>query len=108
MLAGGEGVRLRPRTRRLYGEDRPKQHAALVGSRSLLRRTLERAGMIAPRARIVVVTVRSHIRYTAEEFAGSRPPRVLVQPDNGGTAAGVLFPAHWICWRDPEATVGRS
>ena len=35
VLAGGEGVRLRSLTRRLYGDDRPKQYAALVGARSL-------------------------------------------------------------------------
>jgi hypothetical protein len=28
VLAGGEGVRLRALTRRLYGDDRPKQYAA--------------------------------------------------------------------------------
>lgn len=47
VLAGGEGVRLRPLTRRLYAEERPKQYAILTGSRSLLRQTL-RVGMSPP------------------------------------------------------------
>jgi hypothetical protein len=42
VLAGGEGMRLRALTRRLYGDDRPKQYAALVGAGSLLRQTLDR------------------------------------------------------------------
>jgi mannose-1-phosphate guanylyltransferase len=56
--------------------------------------------------RTVVVTVRPHTGYIGEEFAGSSPPPyVLVQPDDRGTAAGILYAAHWIAWRDPEATV---
>lgn len=105
VLAGGEGVRLRALTRRLYGEDRPKQYAALFGSRSLLRQTLDRVALAIPPERTVVATLRSHARYITAEFAGSLSPRVLVQPEDRGTAAGVLFPAHWIQWRDPEATV---
>ncbi len=45
VLAGGEGLRLRPLTRQLYGEERPKQYAALLGSRSLLRQTLDRVAL---------------------------------------------------------------
>ncbi|MBI1893764.1 MAG: hypothetical protein HYS14_06600, partial [Candidatus Rokubacteria bacterium] len=60
VLAGGEGVRLRPLTRRVYGEERPKQYAALIGSRSLLRQTLDRLAGVIPLERTVVVTLRSH------------------------------------------------
>ncbi len=28
-----------------------------------------------------------------------------MQPHDRGTAAGVLFPVHWISWRDPDAVV---
>lgn len=105
VLAGGEGVRLRPLMRRLYGEERPKQYAALVDSRSLLRHTLERVALrISPR-RTVVVTHQRHNRYMAAELAGLPLTRVLAQPEDRGTAAGVLFPAHWIARQDPEATV---
>ena len=37
VLAGGEGLRLRGLTRWLYGQERPKQYAALGGTHSLLR-----------------------------------------------------------------------
>jgi mannose-1-phosphate guanylyltransferase len=105
VLAGGEGVRLRALTRRLYGDDRPKQYAALVGARSLLRQTLDRVGLLIPPERTVVVTLASHARYVEAELRGAPKPHVLAQPYDRGTAAGVLLPAHWIRVRDPEATV---
>ena len=37
VLAGGKGTRLSRLTRHVYGEDRPKQYAALTGGKSLLR-----------------------------------------------------------------------
>lgn len=105
VLAGGEGARLRPLTWRLYGDERPKQYAAVVGSRSLLRHTLDRVALAIPPERTVVATLRSHARYLAAEFGRAAYPWVLAQPEDRGTAAGVLFPAHWVTRREPEATL---
>lgn len=104
VLSGGEGRPLRPLVQRILGQDRPPQYAPLLGPRSLLRQTLERLAPVISTERTVVVTVRSHTAYIAEEFQGcAAPPYVLVQPEDRGTAAGALYPAHWIGWRDPEA-----
>lgn len=106
VLAGGEGVRLRPLTRQLYGgEERPKQYATLAGSKSLLRQTLDRVALLIPPRRTVVVTMASHARYLEAELAGFPKVHVLPQPSDRGTAAGVLLPAHRICARNPQATV---
>jgi mannose-1-phosphate guanylyltransferase len=107
VLAGGEGVRLRPLAQRVCGDDRPKQYVPLFGDRTLLRQTLDRVALGIPPNRTAVVTLRSHARYCVEQFSGSRRPRphVLVQPVDRGTTAGILFPAHWVSWRDPDATV---
>ncbi len=105
VLAGGEGMRLRPLVRQVLGADRPTQYVRLLGSRTLLRQTLDRTALAIPPARTLVVTVRRHAGYIAEEFAGAAQPTVLAQPLDRGTAAGVLYPAHWIAWRNPEATV---
>lgn len=105
VLAGGEGVRLRPLVRHVCGDERPKQYAPLADSRSLLRQTLDRVMLRIAPERTVVVTHRRHARYMAAEVAGFPSLRALVQPEDRGTGAGILFPAHWIRWRDPEAAV---
>jgi len=105
VLAGGEGARLRPLTRQICGDDRPKQYVPLLGRRSLLRQTLDRIELAFPPARTVVVTVRSQNHLVVRELAGSHAPHVLAQPEDRDTAAGVLFAAHWLSWRYPEATV---
>jgi mannose-1-phosphate guanylyltransferase len=105
VLAGGEGVRLRPLVRQLCGHERPKQFANILGSKSLLGHTLDRVGLEIPPARTVIVTCRAHSEYMAREFAGTPPHRVLEQPQDRGTAAGIFFPAHWINSTDPDAVV---
>ena len=106
VLAGGEGVRLRPLVRRMLGEERPKQFVKLLGPRSLLRQTLDRAALRISPDRTVVVTVRRHTGYVAEEFTGfAQPPYVLAQPEDRGTAAAILYAAQWIAWREPAATI---
>ena len=105
ILAGGEGVRLRPLTEQVCGDSRPKQFARLLGRHSLLRQTLERTALGIPWARTVVVTHRRHAGYLAEELAGLAAPHVLLQPDDRGTGAAILLAAHWIAARQRDAIV---
>jgi mannose-1-phosphate guanylyltransferase len=105
VLAGGEGLRLRPLVRQIVGADRPKQYVPLLGQRSLLRQTLDRVSLVIARERTVVITASRHLGYVNEEFASTIRPTILAQPFDRGTAAGVLYPAHWITWHDPEAIV---
>jgi len=105
VLAGGQGSRLRPLARRVCGDDRPKQFAPLVGPRSMLRATLDRVALAMDPKRTAVVALRDHVGYFADEMGQGLLPRVLVQPADRGTAAAVLLAAHWISWRDPEATL---
>ena len=105
VLAGGEGVRLRPLVRQAFGDERPKQFCPLLGPRTLLRQTLDRVGRLIPPDRTVVVGLESHERYLAREFDEPGGPHVLKQPESRGTAAAVLFAAQWIEAREPGATV---
>ena len=105
VLSGGEGVRLRALARRICNDERPKQYVPIFGNRTLLRETLDRVALRIRPSQTAVVTVRSHARFFGEQWAGPDPPRVLVQPTGRGTAAGILFPIHWIACQDPEAIV---
>lgn len=105
VLAGGEGTRLRPLIRQLCGDERPKQYAPLLGSRSLLRATLDRVRRAVPRQRTVVVVSRWHVPYVASAFSEFPELHVLAQPRDRGTAAGLLLAVHWIRARDPRAIV---
>jgi mannose-1-phosphate guanylyltransferase len=105
VLAGGEGVRLRPLVRHVCGDERPKQYVPLLDSRTLLRQTVDRVARLFPSKRIVVVTLEDQAGYVARELETGPSFRILVQPEARGTAAGVLFPAHWIHAQDPDATV---
>ena len=104
VLAGGEGTRLLPLTRHIASDSCPKQFCALTGSRTLLRQTLDRIFPLVPPERTVVVGTRAHWGYLHRELPGPVPHR-LVQPADRGTAPGILWPAHWVSWRDPEAVV---
>jgi mannose-1-phosphate guanylyltransferase len=104
VLAGGEGVRLRPLTLRICGDDRPKQFAPVLGSRSLLDQTLDRVLPLAPPDRTVVVGMSRHASFLSR-LAERRGVRILLQPSDRGTAAGVLYPVHWIAHRSPGGIV---
>jgi len=105
VLAGGEGRRLKPLVRRLFGEDRPKQYVPLLGSTSLLRQTLDRVGRLIPVERTIVVSQYDHARYLDRELCDAAAPRVLLQPENRGTGTAVLYAAHTIRRLDPEAVI---
>jgi mannose-1-phosphate guanylyltransferase len=105
VLAGGEGRRLRALTRYVCGDDRPKQFAALVGGRSMLRQTLDRIRPRIPLARTVVVTHVRDAEYMTREFARGEAPECLIQPVDRGTAAAILWAAHVIRHREPDAVV---
>ena len=55
-------------------------------------RRIERDGL--PRAAVLIPI------YVSDDV-----PHVLLQPSNKGTAPGILWPAHWVSRRDPEAVV---
>jgi len=105
ILAGGQGRRLRPLVRRLLGDERPKQYIQLMGPASLLRQTLDRVERLIPAERTVVVSLADHARYIAREFGDGPAPRVLLQPEDRGTSAAVLFAARMIHRWDTDATI---
>jgi mannose-1-phosphate guanylyltransferase len=92
ILAGGDGVRLRALTRRISGDARPKQFCPLLDGETLLDRTRRRVRLLSRDDRQVVVVTRAHQPFYEELAAELAPGRLVVQPRNRGTAAGLLYP----------------
>ncbi len=105
VLAGGEGTRLHSLTRALYGVDLPKQFAVLVGDRSLLQLTVERAELLTTRDRILVVVTAHREALTRHQMAPYGGVTILAQPRSLDTGPGMLFPLAYILGIDPLATV---
>lgn len=105
VLAGGEGVRLQSLIRAAFGDDRPKQFAPLVSTDSLLRQTLGRTAQLIPQERTAVVSCAHQAVWVARDLGRESRLKILLQPENRDTAAGVLLPAYWVASRDPDATM---
>ncbi len=89
ILAGGDGSRLRPLTRALAGDDRPKQFCRITGSRSLLGDTMTRVGQIVAPDRTLYVVSRRHAPFYRRDLMAMAPWQVLQQPESRGTTAAV-------------------
>jgi mannose-1-phosphate guanylyltransferase len=95
VLAGGDGTRVRDLTRGPNGATAPKQYCTLGGSRSLLGLALDRARSVVGPDRVVAVVAEQHRPWWEAELGrvpgGIPAENVVVQPDNRGTAVGVLL-----------------
>jgi mannose-1-phosphate guanylyltransferase len=91
ILAGGEGLRLRALTRRLAGDERPKQFCAILGAETLLDQTRRRVALAIAPERTTIVVTRAHQRFYAPLLADVLPARLVEQARSAGTASAVLY-----------------
>jgi mannose-1-phosphate guanylyltransferase len=105
VLAAGEGSRLRSLTRNEQGVALPKQFCSLQGGPCLLQEALQRAASVAPLQRICSVVAEQHRQWWAPLLSYLPEQNVISQPQNRGTAYGILLPLLRISERDPDATV---
>jgi mannose-1-phosphate guanylyltransferase len=90
ILAGGDGVRLSSFTRKVFGYHLPKQFCPLFEGETLLQRTMRRVSLIIPPAQTITVLNRAHERFYSPLLGESLFPRLLIQPENRGTAPAIL------------------
>ena len=91
VLAGGDGVRLRPLTRRIAGDERPKQFCRILGRATLLEQTITRAEMVIPPGHTIVAVVRAHERFYAPLLADISPRCMIIQPENRGSVPAIVY-----------------
>jgi mannose-1-phosphate guanylyltransferase len=105
LLAGGDGTRLLPLTRRLFGDDRPKQFSPLFGNRTLLTLTRERIASLVSPQRSFFAVVERHRPFFEPELSDVDPSQIIVQPGNRGTSAAIIYSLLRISRMDPDAVV---
>lgn len=87
VLAGGGGTRLWPLSR----AERPKPFLPLLGSESLLQRTVRRLSPLIEPADVYVVTDRRYVGLVLEQLPDVPAANVLAEPVGRNTAAAVAL-----------------
>jgi mannose-1-phosphate guanylyltransferase len=105
ILAGGDGTRLARLTTDERGNAIPKQYCSLQGGKSLIEETMARARRLAPWNRICAVVAESHRLHWKPLLKNLPAPNVIVQPQNRGTAHGILLATLSVLERDPSARI---
>lgn len=102
ILAGGDGIRLKPLTQVICGDERPKQFCPLYDGKTLLAQTLRRAELTIPREQLLVSLNGEHCKWYLKEST-LLPDQRIVQPANKGTAPPVAHSLLSISQIDEDA-----
>lgn len=105
ILAGGDGTRLKSLTRKIAGDERPKQFCSVLGQRTLLEETQRRAALGLSPQRTLYVVNHAHRQYYGPILGREPAQNILVQPGNRGTAPAILYALLQIAAIDPKALV---
>ena len=104
ILAGGSGTRLWPRSR---GET-PKQFLQLVGDKTMLQRTADRALQVTDWDHIIVITNQAHAQVVRQQLPQLQNDHVLLEPEKKDTALAMLVGALFARSFNPEAVIINS
>lgn len=105
ILAGGDGTRLKALTRKITGDERPKQFCRILEGTTLLEQTRRRIGLQISPERTFFVVNGLHKPYYEPILADAQASRLIVQPSNRGTTPAILYSLLRIAAVDSEALV---
>lgn len=105
ILAGGDGTRLKSLTRKIAGDERPKQFCQVLGRTTLVEETQRRAALELARERTLHVVNRLHEPYYAPLLGDEPSANMVIQPRNLGTAPAILYSLLRITALDQDAVV---
>ncbi len=105
ILAGGDGTRLNPLTRRIAGHELPKQFCPLIGDETLLEQTRRRVSLTIPPDKVLAVVTRTHAGLYEPLLADMAVGNIVVQPRNRGTASAILYSLLRLADYAPDASV---
>ena len=101
IMCGGAGTRFWPFSR----ESRPKQFIDFFGTgQTLLQMTVDRIRRLVPEENMILITNEQYADTVREQLPGISPEHLLLEPARRDTAPAVLWAAHHIAARDPEAS----
>ncbi|MBZ5633330.1 MAG: NTP transferase domain-containing protein [Acidobacteriia bacterium] len=106
VLAGGSGSRLRPLTRLIVGDDRPKQFCPVFGATTLLSQTRIRLQPLASPERTLFVVVKAHEAFYQSDLADVDAAQMIVQPSDKGTTAAIAYALSHVARMDSDGVVG--
>lgn len=92
IMAGGRGERFWPKSRRTF----PKQFIELVGDKSMLQYTYQRAREIVDDERIFVVTTSDLVHLVEEQLPELPPENIIIEPLPKNTAGAIGLSAVYI------------
>lgn len=105
ILAGGDGTRLRSLTRRIAGDERPKQFCPILGGETLLEQTRRRTALAVSPERTLLVLTQAHERFYRQLLPSVPASCAVIQPENRGTAPAILYALLRLAATAPTAPV---